>query len=102
MKYEREIVKPLAEGVRLRFRYERGPEPLYSVTLEVLQGHEWSTVRSWDNSHDRHEHHLHRYTRTGGRGALELLAHASIQVAMARALADGAQGWEAILQSWER
>jgi hypothetical protein len=102
VKYEREIVKPLAEGVRLRFRYERGPEPLYSVTLEVCQGQEWSTVRSWDNSHDRHEHHLHRYTKTGGRGDPELLAHASIQVAMSRALADGAQSWEAILQSWER
>jgi hypothetical protein len=24
MKYEREMVKPIAEGVRLRFRYERG------------------------------------------------------------------------------
>lgn len=71
------------------------------MTLEVVQGQEWSTVRSWDNSHDRHEHHLHRYTKTGGRGDPELLAHAFIQVAMSQALADGAQSWEAILQSWE-
>jgi hypothetical protein len=40
MKYEREIIKPLAEGARLRFRYERGPTPNYSVTLEIL--------RSWE------------------------------------------------------
>jgi hypothetical protein len=102
MKYEREIVKPLVEGVRLRFRYERGPEPAYSVTLEILQGQEWSTVRSWDNAHDRHEHHLHRYTKTLGREDPELLAHPSIQAAMAHALAAGAKSWEAILQSWER
>lgn len=46
MKYEREMVKPIAEGVRLRFRYERGPEPLYAVTLEALRDEEWSTIRS--------------------------------------------------------
>jgi hypothetical protein len=102
MKYEREIVKPLAEGVRLRFCYERGPAPYYSVTLEVLQGRDWNTVRSWDNSHDRNEHHLHRYTNAGGREDPELLAHSSIQLAMAHAIADAAQGWEAILRSWER
>ncbi len=102
MKYEREIVKPLAEGVRLRFRYERGFEPYYSVTLEIRRGEEWSTVRSWDNSHARHEHHLHRYTQAGGREDPELLAHPSIQVAMAHAIADAARGWEAILRSWER
>jgi len=78
MKYEREIVKPLAEGVRLRFRYERGFEPYYSVTLEIRRGEEWSTVRSWDNSHARDEHHLHRYTQAGGREDPELLAHPSI------------------------
>jgi hypothetical protein len=102
MKYEREVVKPVAEGVRVRFRYERGPEPLYSVTLEIRQGQEWSTVRSWDNSHERNEHHLHRYTKTGGRKDPELLVHPSIRIAMARAIADAAQSWEAILQSWER
>ena len=46
MKDEREIIKPLAEGVRLRFRYERGFQPYYSVTLEIRQGMEWSTIRS--------------------------------------------------------
>jgi hypothetical protein len=102
MKYEREIVKPIAEGVRLRFRYERGLEPFYSVTLEVLQGEEWSTIRSWDNSHERHQHHLHRYSKAGGRADPELLVHPSIQAAMAHAIADAAGGWEAILQSWER
>jgi hypothetical protein len=102
MKYEREIVKPLAEGVRLRFRYERGPAPNYSVTLEIRQGLQWSTIRSWDNSHDRNEHHLHRHTRAKGREEPELLAHPSIQVAMTHAIADAAQSWEAILRSWER
>jgi hypothetical protein len=102
MKYEREILKPVAEGVRVRFRYERGPEPLYSVTLEVHQIKEWETVRSWDNSHERGEHHLHRYAKTSGRENPETLAHPSIQIAMARAIADAVQGWEAILQSWER
>ena len=102
MKYEREVVKPLAEGVRVRLRYERGPEPPYSVTLEIKQGPEWITVRSWDNSHERHEHHLHRYSKTGGREDPELLARPSIQMAMAQAIADAAQSWEAILQSWKR
>jgi hypothetical protein len=74
MKYEREIIKPLAEGVRLRFRYERGFQPYYSVTLEIRQGMEWSTIRSWDNSHARYEHHLHRHTQAGGREDPELLA----------------------------
>ena len=94
--------KPLAEGARLRFRYERGPQPFYSVTLEIRQGAEWSTIRSWDNSHDRNEHHLHRHTRAEGRDEPELLTHPSIQVAMAHAIADTTQSWEAILRSWER
>jgi hypothetical protein len=102
MKYEREIVKPLAEGVRLRFRYERGPAPNYSVTLEIRQDQGWNTIRSWDNSHDRNEHHLHRHTRAHGREDPELLAHPSIQVAMTHAIADATQSWEAILRSWER
>lgn len=96
MKYEREIVKPIAEGVRLRFRYERGLEPL------EVQSEEWITVRSWDNSHERHQHHLHRYSRASGRADQELLARPSIQLAMAHAIADAVEGWEAILQAWER
>ncbi|HEV2998499.1 MAG TPA: hypothetical protein VGX16_05285 [Solirubrobacteraceae bacterium] len=63
MRYEREIIKPLAEGVRVRFRYQRGFAPYYSVTMEIRRGGAWRTVRSWDNAHDRHEHHLHRYTK---------------------------------------
>lgn len=102
MKYEREIIKPIAEGVRVRFRYERGPQPLYSVTLEVRQGQAWDTVRSWDNSHERGEHHLHRYTKTSGRENPETLTHPSIQIAMAWAIADALHNWEAILRSWER
>lgn len=101
MKYEREIVKPLAEGVRVRLRYERGPKPLYSVTLEVREDDKWRTIRSWDNSHKRNEHHLHRYS-IEGRKDPEILIRSSIQAAMAQAIADAAQTWEAILRTWER
>jgi len=64
----REFFIDLEPDLRIRFRRSEPPPPLsYAITLELLQGGEWSTVRLWDNADGIDLHHEHAYTRGAGK-----------------------------------
>jgi hypothetical protein len=102
MSYEREVVIPIHNGVRIRYRSDRGPNQRYSVTLETTHSAEWLTIRSWDNSDARDEHHMHRYTRTSGKQPATVLTRPTVNEAIHAAIEDARHAWEAILNSWDR
>jgi hypothetical protein len=97
--YERLVMLPLKPGVRIRYQYSRGNEPPYAVTLEAEIDDKWTTVRCWDNSHEQ-GHHMHRYTRAGGKEEPVRFSYASCREAMPAAIAAAYQSWEAILDQW--
>lgn len=99
--YERFFFKPINPDVRIRFQYDRGPEPRYAVTLEAQVDDEWTTLRSWDNAHEQ-GHHMHRYTRTDGKQEPVRFSYGTAREAMPQAAAAAARGWEAILDQWGR
>lgn len=61
MNYEREVVIPLHDWIRIRYWSDRGPSQRYAVTLETFHDGEWQTIRSWDNADAQDEHHMHRH-----------------------------------------
>lgn len=102
MNYEREVVIPIADGIRIRYWSDRGPNQRYAVTLEAFHDGEWQTIRSWDNSDAQDEHHMHRHTRTIGKQPATLLVRPTVNDAIHAAIEDAHRGWEAILTSWDR
>jgi hypothetical protein len=101
MAYDHVVFKPLRPGVRIRFQYDRSGEPAYAVTLEAKIDDEWTTIRCWDNSHDQ-GHHMHPYTRTGGKQDPVRFSYASSREAMPDAIEAAAESWEVVLEQWHR
>jgi hypothetical protein len=96
-------VEPLAlKDTRIRCRHSAPPLPYsYAITLELLEGGQWHTVRLWDNADGLDEHHEHGYTRGGGKQRPRILEFASANQAMAAAIADAKRRVLEIVTEWE-
>jgi hypothetical protein len=101
---EREVVFDQEEpGVRVRYRRSEPPPPYtYAVTVEVKEEGAWQTVRLWDNADDVHEHHVHEYTRMGGKQEPMIREFDSINEAMAVANFEARNRTEEIVRQWQR
>ncbi len=100
---QREVVYDAeAPNARVRYRRSEPPRPYtYAVTLEVEQGKDvWTTVRLWDNADDVHEHHVHEYTRQGGKQKPMIRKFDSVNEAMAVANAEARERAQEIVRQW--
>jgi hypothetical protein len=98
----REVVDEVAPGIRVRYRRSEPPRPYtYAVTVEVKLAEEsWITVRLWDNADDANEHHVHQYTRQGGKQKPTILNFASGNEAMAVANEQARRRAKEIVRQW--
>lgn len=100
---EREVFIDLEPGTRIRFRRSEAPPPIsYAITLEVLEGAEWTTVRLWDNADDIDEHHEHAYTSEDGKQPPSILDFKSVNDAMAAAIRKAKDEAEEIVRRWRQ
>ena len=98
---EREIFIDLGPDLRIRFRRSEAPPPIsYAITLEVLEGARWRTVRLWDNSDGVDEHHEHLHTREGGKQPATILQFESSNDAMAAAIRKARSEAAGIVRRW--
>ena len=98
MPYERYIDLAVAQGVTVRFSQSGRPIERYSVVLLAFVDGEWQTVRVYDNHLG--SHHMHRYTRSGGKQEPEEFHPGPTKQAIPAAIAHLKAHWEAIIQSW--
>jgi hypothetical protein len=98
MPHERSIDIAIAERVLVRFSQSGRPIERYSVVLLALVDGEWQTVRVYDNHLG--SHHMHRYTRSGGKQEPEDFHPGPTNEAIPAAIAHLKAHWEAIIQSW--
>ena len=99
MPYEREVEMPIGDGsVRVRFSHSGRPIERYSVVLVALVDGVWETIRVYDNH--RGTHHMHRYTRQGGKQPEAPFHEGPTSAAIPAAIAHRKAHWEAILDSW--
>ena len=98
MPYERTIELALADGVLVRFSQSGRPIERYSVVLLALVDGTWETIRVFDNHLG--SHHMHRYTRSGGKRAPEQFHSGPTNHAIPAAIAHLRAHWEAIIQAW--
>jgi hypothetical protein len=96
--HERSIDLAIAERVRVCFSQSGRPIERYSVVLLALVDGEWQTVRVYDNHLG--SHHMHRYTRSGGKQEPEDFHPGPTNEAIPAAIAHLKAHWEAIIQSW--
>jgi len=96
--YERTIDIAIAEGVLVRFSQSGTPIERYSVVLLVLEEGDWQTIRVYDNH--RGTHHMHRYTRKGGKEPETAFHDGPTNEAIPAAIAHLKAHWEAIIESW--
>lgn len=98
---KRESFIDLEPGMRIRFRRSEAPPPVsYAITLEVLEGDEWTTMRLWDNADDFDEHHEHVHTREGGKQPPTILDFKSTNDAMAAAIRKAKEQAREIVRTW--
>jgi hypothetical protein len=98
MPYERTVEIRITDVVRVRFSRSGRPIDRYSVVLTALVDGAWETVRVYDNH--RGTHHMHRYTRQGGKQPEELFHQGSTSEAIPAAIAHLKAHWKAITESW--
>jgi hypothetical protein len=97
--YERTIEMAVAGDVVVRFSQSGRPIERYSVILLAFIDGAWQTVRVYDNHQGTH--HMHRYTREGGKQASEQFHAGSTNEAIPAAIAHLKAHWEAIIQAWK-
>ncbi|MGH2903161.1 MAG: DUF7718 family protein [Solirubrobacteraceae bacterium] len=98
MPYEETVDFEIADGVIVRYSRSGRPITRYAVVLLVLVDDVWEGVRLFDNHLD--DHHMHRYTRTGGKQPPETFHPGPISAAMPAAIEHLKAHWEAIVESW--
>lgn len=98
MPYERTIEIAVSEAVLVRFSQSGLPIERYSVVLLAVHGGSWHTVRVYDNHLG--SHHVHRYTRSGGKQGPEAFHAGTTNEAIPAAIAHLKGHWEAIIKSW--
>jgi hypothetical protein len=96
--YERTIDIEIAEGVLIRFNQSGRPIERYSVVLLLFEDGDWQTVRIYDNHLGTH--HMHRYTRKGGKQPESAFHEGSTAEAIPAAIGHLKAHWEAIIESW--
>ncbi len=98
---QREVFIDLEPDRRIRFRRSEPPPPIsYAITLEILEGAEWTTVCLWDNADDLDEHHEHAYTREGGKQPPTILEFKSSNDAMAAAIRKAKAEAPEVMRRW--
>ncbi len=98
MPYERTIEIAVSDLVTVRFSQSGRPIERYSVVLLTLDDDGWRTVRVYDNHLG--PHHMHRYTRSGGKQEPEAFHAGTTNEAIPAAIAHLKAHWEAIIKSW--
>ena len=96
--YERTIDIGIIEGVLVRFSQSGRPIERYSVLLLAFEDGEWQTIRVYDNHLGTH--HMHRYTRKGGKQPEASFHKGSTNEAIPAAIDHLKAHWEAIIESW--
>lgn len=98
---EREVFIDLEPDTRVRFRRSESPPPIsYAITLEILEGSEWTTVRLWDNADDLDEHHEHAYKPESGKQPPTISEFKSSNDAMAAAIRKAKAEAPEIVRRW--
>jgi hypothetical protein len=97
--YERSVELAVADGVSVRFSQSGRPIERYSVVLVLVVDGIDQTVRVYDNHLGTH--HMHRYTREGGKQSPETVHQGTTNEALAAAIAHLKANWPTIVQSWE-
>ena len=98
MPYERTIDIEIVEGVVIRFSQSGRPIERYSVVLLSFEDGDWQTIRVYDNHLG--SHHMHRYTREGGKQPESAFHEGSTTEAIPAAIDHLKAHWEAIIESW--
>lgn len=96
--YERTIEIRIVDEVRVLFSYSGRPIARYSVVLLSFADGEWQTVRVFDNHSG--SHHMHRYTRRGGKQPEARFHAGPTNEAISAAIDHLKAHWEAIIESW--
>lgn len=97
---DRTVEIPISEGILIRFSWSGRPIDRYSVVLLVWRDGRWHEVRVYDNHQGTH--HVHRYTRAGGKQEGEPFHPGPTTEAIPVAIKHLKDGWENIILSWER
>jgi len=98
MPYEQTVELAVGEGVLVRFNRSGRPIERYSVVLLLLVDDVWETARVYDNHLGTH--HVHRYTRSGGKQDPEQFHPGPTNAAIPAAIAHLKAHGEAIIRSW--
>lgn len=96
--YERTIEIGIIDGVVVRLSHSGRPIERYSVVLLAFVDGEWQTIRVYDNHLGTH--HMHRYTRQGGKQPEAPFHEGPTNEAIPAAIAHLKAHWEAIIESW--
>jgi hypothetical protein len=95
------VLEVLEPGVRVRYRRSEPPPPYtYAITVEAEERGIWQTVRLWDNADDVNEHHVHQYSRSGGKETPMILEFDTINEAMAAAKVEARMRAAEIVRQW--
>lgn len=95
------MLEALEPGVRVRYRRSEPPPPYtYAITVEAEERGIWQTVRLWDNADDVNEHHVHQYSRSGGKESPMILEFNTINEAMAAAKEEARMRAAEIVRQW--
>jgi hypothetical protein len=71
----------------------------YAIVLLALRDRRWGTVRTFDNAHDRSEHHEHAYV--GLEKQSPTVTHGPVNDAMYAAELKLLRDWRDIVHAWE-
>lgn len=99
MPYEQTVEIRIVDGAIVRFSRSGRPIERYSVVLLALDEGQWETIRVYDNH--RGAHHMHRYTRRGGKQPEAPFHKGPANAAIPAAIAHLKAHWEAIIESWK-
>jgi hypothetical protein len=98
---EREVFVDVEPGIRIRYRRSEPPPPVsYAITLESLEGDEWTTLRLWDNADAIDEHHEHEHRQRDGKQPPVILDFDSPNEAMAAAISKAKTEAPGIVRQW--
>jgi hypothetical protein len=89
----------LARDVRIVVERTSSHPVEYAIVLVVRRGGRWHTVRTFDNAHDRQEHHEHHYV--GSEKQPPTIMHGPVNEAMHAAELKLLDGWRDIVEKWE-
>lgn len=100
MGYDHTFDVPLARNRALiRVSWSGRPIQRYSVVLLVYDAGRWHEARVFDNHLGTH--HMHRYTRSGGKQPSEAFHPGPARAAIPAAIEHLKAHWEAIAEAWK-